>query len=108
MIALRQTIERGLRHPVLGPLCVLLLALLLAFTFLHSLEHGHDDGVGAPFGYLCVAIASLLLLRATPRQTVVVASRTPSDVTDRAPPRPVTGRRLTTVLGVFESPPLRR
>lgn len=108
VIALRRTIERGLRHPVLGPFCVLLLALLLAFTFLHSLEDGHDAGAGAPLGYLCIALAALLLVRGAPRPSVVSTPRVPSGLTGRAPPSAIAGPRPRAVLGVFESPPLRR
>ena len=53
MIALRRRLERGLRHPVLGPLCLLLLAILVAFTVLHGVHdqlHSSDDVI------VCVAI----------------------------------------------------
>lgn len=39
MIRLRQSLDAGLRHPLLGPLLLLGLALLLSFLFLHTAEH---------------------------------------------------------------------
>jgi hypothetical protein len=40
VIRLREALESGLRHPLLGPLLLLFLALILAFVVLHTIEHG--------------------------------------------------------------------
>lgn len=52
-------IERGVRHPLLGPLCVILLALLLAFTIVHG---AHDQLHGSGELIVCLAIVVTLLL----------------------------------------------
>lgn len=59
MIALRRTIERGVRHPLFGPLCLLLLALLLAFTVLHG---AHDQLQESGEFVVCLAIVITVLL----------------------------------------------
>jgi len=82
VIRLRQSIEAGLRHPLLGPLLLLLLGLMLAFMFLHTVEHGVE---GLLFSCAIVAAAGLRLL--------VVLGRTwratpdPLPPAGRAPPR---------------------
>lgn len=67
MIRLRQLIDRGRRHPLLGPLVILLLVLLIALTMLHE---GHESVTG-DVGVLCVGIALLLMT------AVVLASVAP-------------------------------
>ena len=52
MIELRRRLERGLRHPLLGPLCLVLLALMLAFTVMHG---AHDQMHAAGELIICVA-----------------------------------------------------
>lgn len=77
-------IERGCRHRLLGPIVILLLAVLLASVFLHVVVEGAE--AAAKLGDRCVAIAaalgSLLLLRSLPGAFVRMA-----DVDERAPPR---------------------
>lgn len=70
MIRLNRLIERGRRHPVLGPLLVLLVVLLLVLTMVHE---GHES-VAADAGLLCVGIALLLMVTtlAPPRRRFVV------------------------------------
>ena len=82
MIRLRQSIEAGLRHPVLGPVLVILLALILAFVVVHTVEHGVEGLL-----FSCAIIAGVAL-----RLAVVVGRRwrAKSDelpVVGRAPPR---------------------
>lgn len=82
MIRLRQSIERGLRHPVLGPLLLLLLGLVLAFMVFHAIEHGVEGQL-----FACVLFAAAAL-----RLVVVVGRERPirfdgRALTDRAPPR---------------------
>ena len=49
MIRLRSLLERGLRHPVLGPVLLLALVIILAMVFLHFAEDSHE----ASFGTAC-------------------------------------------------------
>src|SRR6266496_3263259 len=61
VIALRRTIERGVRHPLLGPLCLILLALLLAFTVVHGAhDHIHEGELVVCIAFLISAVASLV------------------------------------------------
>ena len=83
MIRLRQQIERGLRHPVIGPLLLLLLAVLVVFIALHETS----EGVAGHVELICVALA-MVLIAAVPltealRLTVRKCGASPS----RAPPR---------------------
>ena len=81
MIELRRKLERGLRHPLLGPLCLLLLALLLAFTVMHG---AHDQMHDAGELVVCVAfLLGAIVSLAMPRlfDGVVTAMRAP-----RGPP----------------------
>ncbi|MBA3787446.1 MAG: hypothetical protein H0X21_01965 [Actinobacteria bacterium] len=81
MIRLRQSLERGLRHPLLGPLLLLLLGLALAFVIFHAIEHGVEGQL-----FTCVLFAAAVL-----RLVVVIGRvrriRLEGRVTDRAPPR---------------------
>lgn len=60
MLRLRTAIQRGLRHPLAGPLLLLVLAALLVFVVLHVVEHG---SVGDIVAYLGVVAYGLWLLR---------------------------------------------
>ena len=55
MIRLRRRIERGLEHPLLGPLLLLLLVVVMAFTALHA---AGDQMAG---GELIVCVALVLM-----------------------------------------------
>lgn len=74
MIRLRQSIEAGLRHPVLGPLLLLFLALVLAFVVFHTVEHGVE---GLLFSCAIIAAVSVRLM--------VVLGRTWRGTTDQLP-----------------------
>lgn len=63
MIRLRQSLDAGLRHPLLGPLLLLALALLLSFLVLHSAEHDLEQLL-----FTCAMLAAVAL-------QVVVAPR---------------------------------
>lgn len=82
VIRLRQSLEAGLRHPLLGPLLLLFLGLILAFVVFHTIEHG---GEGLLFSCVIVVAMSLRL--------VVVLGRIWRAATEqqspfgRAPPR---------------------
>lgn len=82
MIALRRTIERGVRHPLLGPLCLILLALLLVFTIVHGAhDQIHDGELIVCIAFLLTALMSLVLPQLP---SVRVIALRPS----RAPPAP--------------------
>ena len=82
MIQLRQAIQAGLKHPLLGPFVLLVFAVLLVFVGLHVVEHGIQ---GELFACVFAAAALVGLLtsprRGLPRVSVAVTTA------DRAPPR---------------------
>jgi putative effector of murein hydrolase LrgA (UPF0299 family) len=65
VIRLRESLDDALRHPLLGPLLLLFLALTLAFVSLHAIEHGVEG-----------LLFSCVLLVATGLPLVVVLGRT--------------------------------
>jgi hydrogenase-4 membrane subunit HyfE len=58
LIRLRRTLERGRRHPILGPIVLILLVLLLAMVFMHAAHDEHGTAVEA--GFFCLAIVTML------------------------------------------------
>lgn len=82
MIALRRTIERGVRHPLFGPLCLILLALLLVFTVIHG---AHDQIHNETGLMVCLAIVITALLSLLVPRIVVARFVTPR--ASRAPPQ---------------------
>ena len=83
VIALRAWIERGRRHPLLGPLLIILLVLVLVLIAMH--EGG--ESVAGHSGEFCVALALVLMAIAVygqpPLRRVLmglVASRAPPTV----------------------------
>lgn len=80
MIWLRDQIERGRCHPVLGPVLLVLLAILLAFVAIHGVadQSQHD-------GYVCVGLMLLLVVvLLIPRPRLIVVHRL---FASRGPPR---------------------
>lgn len=65
MIRLRQSLERGMRHPLVGPFLLLLLGLVLAFVVFHAIE----DGVAGQL-FTCALLAAAAL------RLVVLLTRT--------------------------------
>ena len=63
MIELRRKLEWGLRHPLLGPVCLVLLALLLAFTVVHG---AHDQIESCCELVVCIAIVFTVLVCVRP------------------------------------------
>jgi hypothetical protein len=57
MIRLRSLLERGLTHPVLGPILLIVLVIVLAMVFLHFVEDSHE---ATSFGSACLALAAVL------------------------------------------------
>lgn len=82
MIRLRRHIECGLRHPLVGPLLLLLLAVLVVFIALHETS----EGIAGHVELICVALAFVLLavlpLTGALRLTIRPRGASPS----RAPP----------------------
>lgn len=74
MIALRRSIERGVRHPVFGPLCLILLGLLLAFTVMHGAhDQMHESGeLIVCLAILISAVLSLVLPQLPVMRVVVM------------------------------------
>ncbi|MHB1243412.1 MAG: hypothetical protein ACYC1P_08460 [Gaiellaceae bacterium] len=67
MIRLRELLERWLRHPAVGPILILLLAVALAFLVLHEVGEGSLESFAAACATLAALGAlGLLLLRARP------------------------------------------
>jgi hypothetical protein len=81
VIRLRQSLEAGLRHPLLGPLLLLFLALILAFVVFHTVEHGVD---GLLFACVIAAAVALRLVVAPHRIYRTRSERLP--FSDRSPP----------------------
>lgn len=79
VISLRRRIERGLKHPVIGPLLAIVLLLLLAFVAAHAAMDQASDG-----DLICVVFGILLLVALNvPRPRGIVLKREPLG---RAPP----------------------
>lgn len=96
MIRLRQLLDRGRRHPLLGPLVVLLLVLLTALTAMHE---GHES-TASDIGVLCVGIAVLLVA------TVVLASAAPlMTVAGAAQPARAPPASLVDTFSIGHDPP---
>lgn len=104
MLRLRHTIERGLRHPLVGPVLLVFLGLLLVFVVFHAVEHGALGDV-----LVCVAMAAFglrLLLLGGP---ALFAQRQLGVAPERAPPIVQTGvHGVTPALSPAFSSPLRR
>ena len=82
MIRLRSLLERGLTHPVLGPILLVALVLMLAMVFLHFAEDSHE----ANFGTACLAVAVFLgTILLVPMVRTYLESAT-SVQPDRGPP----------------------
>ncbi len=85
MIGLRRKLERGLAHPVLGPIVLIVLILVLAMVYLHAPHDGHESATEV--GLLGIAIVMFLgpaliglLRRRAPAPAVMLRG-------DRGPPR---------------------
>lgn len=94
VIRLRQHIERGLRHPLVGPLLLLLLAVLVVFTALHETS----ESIFGEAGLVCVAIALVLLAVVPFAGRRPVPARLAATNPSRGPP--IENRRLR-VPGIY-------
>ena len=81
MIRLRAMLERGLAHPWLGPVLLLLIALLLSFLALHPAIGAHFEAAS-----VCAAIALLALIQVF--LPMVFRRSAGTHVLLRAPPSP--------------------
>jgi hypothetical protein len=101
MIRLRSLLERGLTHPVLGPVLLVALVIVLAMVFLHFVEDSHE---ATSFGSACLALAAFLgsMLLTPIVRTFRVAST--SVRSDRGPPALKLSRRPASVSA--HDPPL--
>lgn len=84
MIRLRGILERGLAHPVLGPLVLIVLAVLLSMVFLHVADDGH--GPLGELGAACVALTGVLGALLITRVFGVVGLAPGRALGDRGPP----------------------
>ena len=93
VIRLRQALERGRRHPVLGPILLILLVLLLAMVFLHAAGEGHD--AVTEVGAMCMVILTILgpLLLEKARRTPPTSVEPTRD--ERGPPQIPASLRFT-------------
>lgn len=82
VIALRRNIERWRRHPIIGPILIVLLVVMLAFVFLHE---SHEQ-IAAEVGELCVGIALLCLALLLPAAIVCVVAVSVALCFRRGPP----------------------
>jgi hypothetical protein len=85
VIALRQKIERGVANPWLRPFVLLLLALLLAFVFLHA---AHDSSAAADEMGLCLGIVIVLSAILLDLAAIIPPPTLVPMWLGRAPPRP--------------------
>ena len=100
---LRQQIDRSRRHPVLGPLLIILLVLMIALMMLHE----GSESTGLDLGALCVGIMLALLRLVVPRPTTPESRPTPEAKAARAPPRRACRLGMPTGFGASRSLPLR-
>lgn len=103
MIRLRKLIDRGRRHPVLGPVLIVVLVLVIALMMFHE---GHES-TGADVGVLCVGIMLLLIRAVVPRPTTPESVSAQKATVARAPPRTTTSHIVPAGYGGPRSLPLR-
>lgn len=82
VIQLRRRLERGIRHPVVGPLLILLLAVLLAMTVMHETH----ESIGGDPGEFCVALVGVLLALLTFVVQIVAFAHVLAPTLSRGPP----------------------
>jgi hypothetical protein len=82
VIKLRRQIERGLRHPVVGPLLLLALAVLVAFMALHVTS----ESISGHAELICAALALVLLVALSGGESPQLATRVVATNSSRGPP----------------------
>jgi peptidoglycan/LPS O-acetylase OafA/YrhL len=103
VIRLNQILERGRRHPLLGPLVVILLVVLVVMTALHE---GHES-VAADAGLLCIGIVMLVVGLVSALRTGASRFEAVPTLTPRGPP-PQAAAPAPLDTFAFRSLPLRR
>lgn len=88
MIRLRQSLDRELRHPLLGPLLLLVLVLVLAFVAFHTVEHGVEGLL-----FSCAILAAVVLRLAIVLGRISLVKREILVPARRGPPRRAPGGR---------------
>ena len=108
MIRLRRTLERGRAHPILGPIIVIVLALILAMLFLHAMQEGQS--ATTELGSACLAVVTLVWLVLAHLKHERVRARVPSFAhSERGPPATGAFNRRRVVGAAAPPPfPLRR
>jgi hypothetical protein len=81
VVRLRQSLDVALRHPIFGPLLLLFVVLMLAFVFVHTIEHGVE---GLLFSCVMLVAAALRLVVVVGR--ICRTRSLPIRHTGRAPP----------------------
>lgn len=82
VIRLRLMLERGRAHPLLGPILLVVLALLLAIVFLHMALGGNATEIGA----MCLALATVVGLPLLERLNTRLSEPSVAARGDRGPP----------------------
>jgi hypothetical protein len=85
VIRLRQSLEAGLRHPLLGPVLLICLGLILAFVIFHTVEHGVEGLL-----FTCAIVAAVVLRLVVVQGRIWRVTPTSAQLTGRAPPPAVT------------------
>lgn len=102
MIRLRQSLEAGLRHPLLGPVLLICLGLVLAFVIFHTVEHGVEGLL-----FTCAILAAVVLRLLVVQGRIWRVTPTSAQRTGRAPPAAVQPPPLRPP-GLLLALPLRR
>lgn len=71
MIRLRESMERWLRHPAVGPVLILCLAFVLAFLVLHEASEGSIETLLAA----CATLAAFLAVAVASRERYLPPNR---------------------------------
>lgn len=103
MIRLRQSLDAGLRHPLLGPLLLLVLALLLSFLFLHVAEHELERLL-----LTCAVLAAVALRLVLAPEGRLTPIRPIPATTRRGSPPPAVARAMPPPPSAVFALPLRR
>lgn len=83
MIRLNQHIERWRRHPLIGPVLILLVVVVMALVAIHEGHEALDTDVGA----LCVGLVFILLAAITTLLRPPAATSRRVVLLSRGPPR---------------------
>lgn len=109
MIRLRSSFERTCKHPVLGPLAILLLAVLLSVLFLHVAHEGLHAPAALDAGTtFCFGLAAILAVAVVCRSGVRPLSVLLAGSRERGPPLARAVHACEPLARALVSTPLRR